>query len=252
VAVVTDDWDDDSDTTRVHYDLAAWTFDQQAELAGALANAAINHSWDVTELVIAEADEEATDAIIAEIEERLGIVDGHPAGAPIPLADDEPSTEYELADWPEADRSAIARSLLDAEFAHRWEGDVLVVASADEDVVDELLDAVERGEVTASDVVADDVEHGDDEPMEALTAMFLAGERLQRNPSNPDGLAELIGALEIARPERAPFGVERMIWERACALAVEVNDELTGRDVPDPEAAQDAAAELYDLLRPYV
>jgi hypothetical protein len=135
---------------------------------------------------------------------------------------------------------------------HRWENDVLVVASADEDVVDDLLDAVERGEITASDVIADDVEHGDDAPMAALTALFLAGERLQRNPGNPDGLEELIGALEIARPERPPFGVERMIWERACALAVEVNEELTGRDEPDPDAAQDAAGELYDLLRPYV
>ena len=34
------DWNpDDPDAVRVHYDLSAWTFDQQAELAAAMADA---------------------------------------------------------------------------------------------------------------------------------------------------------------------------------------------------------------------
>ena len=59
------DWNpNDPDATRVHYDLAAWDFDQQAELAAAMADAEIPHAWEGTELVVPESHEDAADELI--------------------------------------------------------------------------------------------------------------------------------------------------------------------------------------------
>jgi hypothetical protein len=53
---VTDDWNaNDPDATRVHYDLASWSFEQMAELAAALADAEIPHAWDGNELIVPES-----------------------------------------------------------------------------------------------------------------------------------------------------------------------------------------------------
>ena len=97
--LVTDDWNpNDPDATRVHYDLAAWSFDQQAELASALADAEIPHTWEGAELVVPEHREADADTIINAVEARLGIVydddgelvgvdEGEPVGVPegVPL-----------------------------------------------------------------------------------------------------------------------------------------------------------------------
>ena len=53
------DWNpNDPDATRVYYDLAAWSFDQQAELASTMADAGIPHAWDNTELMVPEEFED--------------------------------------------------------------------------------------------------------------------------------------------------------------------------------------------------
>ena len=59
----------------MHYDLSRWSFDQQAELASDLSEAAIPHAWDGNELLVPEDFEIATDAAITLVEERLGIDD---------------------------------------------------------------------------------------------------------------------------------------------------------------------------------
>ena len=64
---MTDDWNpNDPEATRVHYDLAAWSFDQQADLASELADAGIAHTWEGTELVVPEELESEAEAIINE------------------------------------------------------------------------------------------------------------------------------------------------------------------------------------------
>lgn len=260
---MTDEWNPlDPDATRVHYDLSGWTFDQQAELASELAEGSIPHAWDSTDLIVPELFETATDDAIAAVELRLNIADAPPSGhEPImlELADGETSTEYDLSEWPAPDRLAISEALTNGSVAFRWEGesaDTLVIKSSDESLVDDLLDAVERGELTASQLSASgDMGQDDDDdqlPFETLTRFFLAGERLQRNSANPDGLAELIAAIEVANPARPPYGVERRLWERACQLAGEISDALIGDQQPDDDVAQQAASELYDLLRPFV
>ena len=69
---MSDEWSpDDPDVVRVHYDLSRWSFDQQAELASDLTEAAIPHAWDSNELLVPEEFEIATDTAITLVEERL-------------------------------------------------------------------------------------------------------------------------------------------------------------------------------------
>jgi hypothetical protein len=232
VAVVTEDWNpNDPDATRVLYDLAAWSFDQQAELASDLAEAEIPHTWEV--------------GSIRPPEEVLP--------DPVPLDDDEAATEYDLTDWPVDDRDSLERALTRQGHPFRWEGEVLLVRTSDEALIESLLDLVEAGEeleLEADD--ADEHAEADRLPFETLTTFFLAGERLKRNPLDADGLEDLLAAVEVAEPANPPFGVDPKLWERTCALADDLAGALVDDDLPDEDTAREVASELHDLLRPYI
>ncbi len=257
------DWNpNDPDATRVHYDLTAWDFDQQAELAAAMADAEISHAWDGNELIVPEEMERSADELIARIEAELGIVsDPQDQGdqmttsgerpAAIDLADDEPTTEYDLADWSAAEIDTVSIALADARIPFRWEEQVLLVSSADEDVVEALLDDIESGEYV--DVSGAHLPNAEDETSaEVLTTFFLAAERLQRDPLDADGIDHLRRATEVADPDVAPFGVTTKLWQRTCELAEDIVDALVDDDEPDHQAAMGSAAQLHELLRPHV
>ena len=252
---MTDDWNpNDPDATRVHYDLANWTFEQMAELAAALADAEIPHAWDGNELMVPESAEAATDDIVAQVEVRLGILNDPeveaPAREPVVLAEDAPSTEYDLAEWEKSERDLVTSHLIARGLPFRWEEDVLLVGTADEELVDEILDDVENDEgIELPDDTGDDA---DRLPFETLTTFFLAGDRLQRNPLDADGLEQLLQATDVADPARPPYGVDKRLWLRTCELADDLAAALVDGDEPDVEETQSVAAELHDLLRPYV
>ena len=260
---MTDEWKpNDPDTTQVEYDLSAWTFEQMAELAAELAELEIPHSWDGNELIVPESAEDAADDVIAAVEIRLGIEsapDTEIIREPIPLADDAPSTEYDLAEWEDDERELITKHLVDRGLPFRWEEDVLLVGTDDEALVETILDEVENDDVvdveeTGQATSTDDGEAPDEDrlPFETLTTFFLAGDRLQRNPLDADGLEELLSATEVADPERPPYGVDLRLWQRMCELADELAAALVDGDEPDVEQTQAIATELHDLLRPYV
>jgi hypothetical protein len=251
---VTDEWNpNDPDATRVHYDLEAWSFEQMAELASDLAEAEIQHAWDGSELIVPESAEQETDDIIAQVELRLGMASDAEAAIqrePVALADDAETTEYDLAEWEDTERELVTTHLVARGLAFKWEEDVLLVGTADEALVDEILDDVENDE--GIDLPDDDDDEADQLPFETLTTFFLAGDRLQRNPLDADGLEQLVAANELANPSRPPYGVDRRLWQRTCELADELASALVDGDEPDAVETQAVAAELHDLLRPYV
>jgi hypothetical protein len=293
---VTDEWNpNDPDATRVHYDLSAWSFDQQAELASELADAEIPHAWDGAELLVPDEFEAATDSAVAIVEERLGIVDDaepvdDSAPEPVELADDTLTTEYDLAEWSVDERGTVGNLLINQHLPFKWNAHVLLVATAHEEAVEAILDAVESGEAELMPVIERDelgneiIIDVDDPvgklPFETLSTFFLAGERLKRDPLDATGLEQLLKALDVADPERPPYGVEKALWVRTCELAEELADALvgegedndaadggtatpaTGADPgedddtvplgPDEDEAVAVATELHDLLRPYV
>jgi len=255
---VTDEWNpNDPDATRVHYDLANWSFEQMAELAAALADAAIPHAWDGNELIVPESAESDTDDIVAQVEMRLGIASESEADASpreaIALAEDAASTEYDLAEWEPGERELITSHLIARALPFRWEEDVLLVSTENEEVVDAILDEVENDEgVELPDSDDDDDEDADQLPFETLTTFFLAGDRLQKNPLDADGLEQLLAAIDVADPDRPPYGVDKRLWVRTCELADDLAAALVDGDEPDAVETQEVAAELHDLLRPYV
>ena len=89
-------------------------------------------------------------------------------------------------------------------------------------------------------------------PFETLTTFFLAGDRLQRNPLDADGLEQLLSATDVADPDRPPYGVDKRLWVRMCELADDLAAALVDGEEPDVVETQAVAAELHDLLRPYV
>ena len=268
---MTQDWNpNDPDATRVLYDLGSWSFDQQAELAAELAEAEVPHTWEGAELVVPETHEAQADGIIGQVEARLGIRyddaggliegdegdegDGDGMLVPLDIPEGVPTTEYDLGEWPEADLQTITRALVSQQIPYKWEDDVLVVPTADEAVVESLLDMIENGEFGVGDDPGDDpeAEAADELPFETLTTFFLVGERLQRNPLDADGLEQLLEAVELADVRRPPYGVDLRLWQRTCELADELAGALADEAEPDAEAAQDVARELYDLLRPFI
>lgn len=258
---MTDDWNpNDPDASNVMYDLGRWSFDQQAELAAELAEAGIPHTWDGSELVVPESHEAAADSTVTRVEARLGIVyDGDDnengrggrgsALEPIDIPAGVASTEYDLAEWAESDRQAITQALTAQQIPYRWEDDLLLVSTAHEDAAESLMDTIEAGEFAM--LPTDD---GVDKelPFETLTTFFLAAERLQRNTQDADGLEQLLDALEVAEPDRRPYGVELLLWQKTCELADALASALVDADEPDHETAMAVATDLHDLLRPYV
>ena len=267
---MTEEWNpNDPDATRVLYDLSDWSFDQQAELAAELAEADVPHTWEGAELAVPESSESVADALINGVEQRLGIVYGEEAAAaaaiaeaddsdedlpqPLDIAEGEATTEYDLDEWPEGDRQSINRALVGRHLAYRWEDNILLVPTAHEAVVDSLLDMIENGEFRTEDV-PDDIDDDEDDqlPFETLTTFFLAGERLQRNPLDADGLEQLLRAVDVADPKRPPYGVDIRLWHRTCELADELADALAEDADPDLDATMVIAQDLHDLLRPFI
>jgi hypothetical protein len=235
---------DDPTVVKVHYDLAAWTFDQRAELSEALADADIPHAWDGEELVVPELVEEQTDALFERLESELGPF-------PVVLEDDAESTEFGLDEWTEVDRDVLTGALIESEIPFRWEGTTVVVASDAEDVVDDLLDAIEAGELLGAD------EDSPQPPEGALSTIFLTADRLRRDPSDAAArrtFIELQPKLDASHP---PYAFAPRTWSRAvgdvealvAAIGVEAGDDRADGERSEVEAV---ATRLRDLLRPYV
>ncbi|MGI9646273.1 MAG: hypothetical protein ACR2O6_13285 [Ilumatobacteraceae bacterium] len=237
----------DESVVKVHYDLAAWTFDQRAELAEALAEALIPHAWDGEELLVPESVEGAVDELFDVLERELGPF-------PILLEEGAPSTEFGLDEWPAADRTLLTEALVDSEIPHRWEGTTVVVAADAEESVDELLDAIESGDMLSADTAP-----GHDPPEGVLSTVFLAASSLVKDPYDAGARSTLVELGPLLDPKRPPFAFAPRTWSLTVdgvdEIAEQVTAEAKGADAAggDSAAAVSASAErLKTLLRPFV
>lgn len=226
----------DPDQTKVHYNLTGWSFDQRAELAETLAERGVPHTWEGEELVVPEQIEEAVDALFDELEAEIGPF-------PVPLLDDAESTEFGLDEWTSADIETLQQSLVDAEIPHVWHGRQLVVARDAEHVVDDLLDAIEAGEVASLDEEAE-------APDGALHDLFRHADRLARDLTNTGSRMAVLELVPQLSPDAPPFGLPvgswRTIVDRARVLVARFE---AGADTDDLTAAAD---DLRAVCRPWV
>ena len=236
----------DPEVVKVHYDVSAWNFDQRAELSEALAEAELPHAWEGEEVVVPELVEAEVDALFDELDKILGPF-------PIALEDGAESTEFGLDEWSDADRAVLTDALIASEVPHRWDGTTVLVASDAEHAVDDLLDAIEAGELLGD---------GGDEvvaaPEGALSTMFLAADRLAKDPMDAGARTNLLELAPLVDAKTPPYGMAHRPWAGA-VRGVDVLVELIDRDAttgsPGDTAESDiigAAQELRSLLRPYV
>ena len=236
----------DPDIVKVHYDVSAWNFDQRAELSEALAEAEIPHAWDGDEVLVPEVVEAQVDSLFDQLEAVLGPF-------PIMLDDDAESTEFGLDEWSDADRTVLTEALVASEVPHRWEGTTVLVAVDAEHAVDDLLDAIEAGELLG--------DGGDDTvapPEGALSTMFLAADRLAKDPMDAGARTDLLELAPQVDAKVPPYGMAHRPWAGAVgavATIVELIDLDAATGSPGDSADSDvigAAQELRSLLRPYV
>lgn len=234
----------DPDIVKVHYDMELWTFDQRAELSAALADAEFPHYWDGEELVVPEAVEDDVDALFERLEELFGPF-------PIVLLDEDESTEFGLDEWTDADRRVLTDALVEGEIPHRWEATTVVVAADAEHAVDDLLDAIEAGELLGT------ADEGSAPPDGALSAMFVAADKLAKDPLDVparNAMIELLAQLDRRHP---PYGLAHRTWASGVDGVAKIVDLINGHAASGPDDDHDsdligAAQDLRSLVRPYV
>lgn len=230
----------DPDQVKVHYNLTGWSFEQRAELAETLAERGVPHIWEGDELVVPEQIEAAVDAIFDDLEREIGPF-------PVPLLDDDEEgegvTEFDLADWPAGDVEMLQRSLNEAEIPHRWHGRTLAVARDAETTVDDLLDAIEAGEVALldDDAVA---------PDGALDDLYVHADRLARDTTDSGSRKALLALVPTLSGEVPPYGLAIRAWAVIVGKAQAVTDLLD--EGAEPDVIQTAADDLRTVCRPYV
>ena len=173
------------------------------------------------------------------------------------LAPSDDEIEYSVAEWEPRDRIFLRNALTERGVLWRWEpGPVLVVDERDESAVESVLDdleqAEESGELAERSDEDDEGEggvEGDVRAHEAMGDLFVAANRLARMPDNGPLVAEIERLAGFVGSAPAPYGVEVKLWEdvRRMSLAVAEAGESD-----DPEAVQESAQRLRDLLRDYV
>ena len=141
------DWNPkDPEALTTRYDLSDWSVDDRADVAAALADAEIAHSWDGSELLVSQDTEQVVDAILDEIEDELDNLDD---------GDDDSGedniTEYELDEWSEGERKQLCDMLDNLDIGYRWDGTMLLVPIGVEAVVDSCLDSIDSRGVTFVD-----------------------------------------------------------------------------------------------------
>lgn len=230
----------DPDIEKVHYDVAGWTWDQRAELTEALAEIGLPHGWDGDELVVPEAVEAAADRLFDELEEQIGPF-------AVPLDGDEPATEFLLDEWAAGDLEVLRAALVDAEIPHRWDGARIFVASDAEEIVDDLLDAIERGDIASYDDT-----DGEGPPDGVLGTLYSIGDRLARDPDASAPRRQLLDLAPLLEPRRPPFGVAVRAWATVVASSQALVEQFTADDGPDPSDVIGHAQELRTVTRPYV
>ena len=161
---------------------------------------------------------------------------------------DEEEVEYDLSEWEMTERGAATDALQQAEIPYRWESEfVLVVPAVTEEEVDVLLD--ELGEV--EELEDDGGIDGGLEAHNAMADLFVAADRLQHDPTDPDVATELLAAATTVQACLPPYGIERLVWRRIQGLAATVTTDLEDDAVDDETVAAGARA-LREYLRDLV
>lgn len=163
---------------------------------------------------------------------------------------DEDEVDYDLGEWRVGERSSATTALLEADIPYRWEQDlVLVVPAVAEDEVDILLDELE--EVEGLDEEEDQgALDGGAMAQEAMGDLFVAADRLQRDPFDDKMAADLLMAAGTVSVSAPPYGIERAVWRQIQGLASTLATDL--EEAVDEDTVSADARALREYLRDLV
>ncbi len=168
-----------------------------------------------------------------------------------------PITEWELDEWTSGARAELTTVLIESGIAHKWEGTVLLAASAVESEVEEVLDEIENNN-DLSDDVDDENGDGDDDgggdsndvaDSKVLGQLSALAQRISRNPSDPNSIQTLERLLEEIDGANAPREISDSVWRQVKDLAIQIEEALVGSSQPDESTAMDLAGRLFAILR---
>ena len=224
----------DTTTDETVYELDEWGDRGRTTLRERLETLGVPHRWeDVTSLVIAAPDEAWVERIMDQVEDDLSLA----------LDPEVAQVAYDLTDWDALGRERLFDALEEQAVPYGVDGEELFVHEIDEQRVDEMIDVLLHPGGAAR-------AEGDAGP-EVMGDLFVAADRLARDPVDTEGTLALITAIRHAAAVTAPYGMDKVWWQgvldRADALVV-LRDTPTTED----DVVVEAATVLRDALRPYV
>jgi hypothetical protein len=154
-----------------------------------------------------------------------------------PLDPERDQVAYDLGEWDDEAVAVLEERLAAAGIPYAWGGDELFVDEGDEEAVDALVDELV----------------GDEPPVDAelLGDVFVAADRLRRDPQDPDGVTTVLEEADGLDPARPPYGLDVDDWRPVCERVAALRGLLLA-DAVDEEAVMARADELRSALRPYV
>ena len=262
------------------YELHEWSLESRVMLQQLLVVDKVVHSWQGTTLMVHESLEETVDSLVDEVEETERAKEATTR----PIGPEDSLTAFELAEWPEALRAELVELLVQARVPHvldtegeaaegeaaegeAAEGDTaereaaerdidqdaglaevcdLLVREADEERVELLIDDLLAREEEAQFEELDGLEVND-----LLSALFVACDRLRRDPGDLDGVRGVVTNGRRIAGVRTPFGFSAPNWRNLRNAVGELLDLVEGEET-DSEDLREQAHRMSDTLRTLV
>ncbi len=193
----------------------------------------------------ADCDIELVDAMSDEVVESIGLGEADPADG-----DRADQMAYELHEWSGDARVVLDTMLTSENIPHVWETGTLVVRSADEERVDELVERVESTELPTLDPDADQVVYeisGWSQSQRADLESALLAEGIPHGIDENGDLVVLEADEERVEPILDRVDMEDVLTADEVAADGETEAEPTAPEgeQDDGLAAQDAMSDLF-------
>ena len=260
------------------YEFHEWSLESRVMLQQLLTVDQVVHSWQGTTLMVHESLEATVDSLVDEVEETEKAKEAIAR----PIGPEDPLTAFELSEWPEALRAELMERLVQARVPHilDTEGDTDHDAAegapdagdTDHDAAEGAPDAAdpdaereevcdllvreadeERVELVIDDLLARE-EEADFEEMDGLAVnnllsdLFVACDRLRRDPRDVDGVRGLVANARRVAAVRTPFGFSAPNWRSLREAAGDLLAMVEGED-SDEDDLRELAHRMSDSLR---
>ena len=252
------------------YELHEWSLESRVMLQQLLTVDKVVHSWQGTTLMVHESLEEKVDSLVDEVDETERAKEATSR----PIGPEDSLTAFELAEWSEALRAELVERLVQARVPHildtegdaaegdaaegdAAEGDAdqetepgevcdLLVREADEDRVELVIDDLLAREEEAQFEELDGLEVN-----ELLSRLFVACDRLRKDPGDLDGVRGVVTNARRIAGVRTPFGFSAPSWRNLRNTVGELLDLVESEDA-DREDLRELAHRMSDTLRTLV